>query len=287
MVGPFPLKLPIVDIHTIGAGGGSIAAVTGAGRLSVGPRSAGAEPGPVCYGRGGERAHRHRRAPGARAASRRRCWAARSRSTCAAARAAIAARIGRPLRLGRRGGGRRHRRDHRQLHGPRDPHRLGRPRPRPAALRAGRLRRRGAAPRLPPRRAARHPDRDRAAAAGRALHVGPARHRHPLDVRAHRGHRGARPARRRGRRWRALEAGWRELEAQARAWLDGEQVPRERQRFERAADLRYEHQSFELTCPLGEGPLTAAAARASSSRRSTPSTAGSTPTTCRARRSSW
>jgi len=35
-------------------------------------------------------------------------------------------------------------------------------------------------------------------------------------------------------------------------------VPRERQRFERGADLRYEHQSFELTCPLGEGPLTPA-----------------------------
>src|SRR5499426_4074185 len=52
-IGPFPLKLPIVDIHTIGAGGGSIATVSAAGRLTVGPRSAGADPGPVCYGRGG------------------------------------------------------------------------------------------------------------------------------------------------------------------------------------------------------------------------------------------
>src|SRR5215475_2396454 len=52
-IGPFPLKLPIVDIHTIGAGGGSIATVSAAGRLTVGPRSAGAEPGPACYGRGG------------------------------------------------------------------------------------------------------------------------------------------------------------------------------------------------------------------------------------------
>jgi N-methylhydantoinase A len=56
----------------------------------------------------------------------------------------------------------------------------------------------------------------------------------------------------------ALEAAWGELEAQARSWLDAEQVPRDRQRFERAADLRYEHQSFELTCPLGEGPFTPA-----------------------------
>ena len=56
-----------------------------------------------------------------------------------------------------------------------------------------------------------------------------------------------------------LEAAWRELEAQARAWLDAEEVPREGQRFERAADLRYEHQSFELTCPRrGTGHATAA-----------------------------
>ena len=53
-----------------------------------------------------------------------------------------------------------------------------------------------------------------------------------------------------------LESAWAELEAQARVWLDGEQVPRDQMRFERAADLRYEHQSFELTCPLGAGPLT-------------------------------
>jgi N-methylhydantoinase A len=45
--------LPIVDIHTIGAGGGSIASITTTGRLVVGPQSAGAMPGPVCYGKGG------------------------------------------------------------------------------------------------------------------------------------------------------------------------------------------------------------------------------------------
>jgi N-methylhydantoinase A len=51
-IGEFPLQLPIVDIHTIGAGGGSIGRVDATGRLSVGPTSAGADPGPVCYGRG-------------------------------------------------------------------------------------------------------------------------------------------------------------------------------------------------------------------------------------------
>ncbi len=50
------IALPAVDIHTIGAGGGSIASVDEGGLLSVGPQSAGAAPGPACYGRGGTRA---------------------------------------------------------------------------------------------------------------------------------------------------------------------------------------------------------------------------------------
>jgi len=52
-IGGFPLKIPIIDIHTIGAGGGSIAWVDAGGILQVGPQSAGADPGPVCYGKGG------------------------------------------------------------------------------------------------------------------------------------------------------------------------------------------------------------------------------------------
>ncbi|CAH1663108.1 hydantoinase/oxoprolinase family protein [Chelatococcus asaccharovorans] len=48
-----PLRLPMIDVHTIGAGGGSIAYVDRGGILQVGPRSAGAVPGPVCFGRGG------------------------------------------------------------------------------------------------------------------------------------------------------------------------------------------------------------------------------------------
>jgi N-methylhydantoinase A len=47
------IALPMIDIHTIGAGGGSIARVDAGGMLQVGPQSAGAEPGPACYGRGG------------------------------------------------------------------------------------------------------------------------------------------------------------------------------------------------------------------------------------------
>jgi N-methylhydantoinase A len=53
-VGGRALALPMVDVHTVGAGGGSIAWRDGGGALRVGPRSAGADPGPACYGRGGE-----------------------------------------------------------------------------------------------------------------------------------------------------------------------------------------------------------------------------------------
>jgi N-methylhydantoinase A len=49
-----PVRVPMIDIHTIGAGGGSIARVSSAGILQVGPESAGADPGPICYGRGGD-----------------------------------------------------------------------------------------------------------------------------------------------------------------------------------------------------------------------------------------
>ncbi|MFQ5898636.1 MAG: hydantoinase/oxoprolinase family protein [Candidatus Methylomirabilia bacterium] len=52
-VGGHPVKVPMLDVHTIGAGGGSVAWLDSGGGLQVGPRSAGADPGPVSYGRGG------------------------------------------------------------------------------------------------------------------------------------------------------------------------------------------------------------------------------------------
>lgn len=55
-IGPYPIGVPMVDMHTIGAGGGSIAFVDAGGMLQVGPRSAGAQPGPACYGQGGTEA---------------------------------------------------------------------------------------------------------------------------------------------------------------------------------------------------------------------------------------
>src|SRR5262249_15135385 len=52
-VGQYPVKVASVDVHSVGAGGGSIAHVPITGALRVGPMSAGAEPGPACYARGG------------------------------------------------------------------------------------------------------------------------------------------------------------------------------------------------------------------------------------------
>lgn len=53
-IGGIPLALPMLDIHTVGAGGGSLVRVDGGGALRVGPQSAGADPGPMCYGRGAQ-----------------------------------------------------------------------------------------------------------------------------------------------------------------------------------------------------------------------------------------
>lgn len=53
-VGDYPVSVPMVDVHTVGSGGGSIAWIDDGGALRVGPQSAGAHPGPVCYNRGGD-----------------------------------------------------------------------------------------------------------------------------------------------------------------------------------------------------------------------------------------
>ncbi len=53
-IADYPVKVPMIDIHTVGAGGGSIARLDAGGSLKVGPESAGADPGPICYGKGSE-----------------------------------------------------------------------------------------------------------------------------------------------------------------------------------------------------------------------------------------
>jgi N-methylhydantoinase A len=248
-IGPWPLKLPMIDIHTIGAGGGSIAIATGAGRLTVGPRSAGAEPGPVCYGRGGTEptvtdAHL------VLARIQPALLGGELPLDVKAARAAIEQRIAHPLGLSIEEAaagiveiidnsmarairlvsvGRGHDPRHFSLvpfggAGPLHACRLAELLDIPAVV-------------IPPRPGVLSTwgllDTDIRATFVRTVSTAG---RHAVDNHA------AVPA---------LEAVWAELESQARAWLDGEQVPRERQRFERSADLRYEHQSFELTIEVG------------------------------------
>jgi N-methylhydantoinase A len=95
-----PVRLPMVEIRTIGSGGGSIAAVDDAGRLRVGPRSAGSRPGPVCYGRGGtEPAVTDANVALGRLDPRFFLGGAMALDRLAAA-AAIAAKVGEPLGLG-------------------------------------------------------------------------------------------------------------------------------------------------------------------------------------------
>ena len=127
------LRIPTIDIAEVGAGGGSIAWLDPAGGLQVGPRSAGAAPGPACYGRGGERPDRHRRERLARLhARRRRSPTGRSdlaRSSPSRRSSAIAEPLGLTLARGRAG----HPRDRERAD---DPRAAARSRPRRAATRA-------------------------------------------------------------------------------------------------------------------------------------------------------
>jgi N-methylhydantoinase A len=254
-IGPFPLKLPMIDINTIGAGGGSIAAASG-GRLTVGPRSAGAEPGPVCYGRGGAEptvtdAHLVLgRIPEA-------LLGGEIPLDVKAARAAIETKIGRPLKLGveEAAAGILEIVDNTMARAIRAVS-VGRGHdPRAFTLVAF-----GGAGPLHACRLAELLDIP-------TIVIPP----YPgvlstwglldTDIRTtfvRTAGAAARQATTGGSDLSAVETVWTELESQAGAWLDGEQVPHELQRLERSADLRYQHQSFELTCALGEGPLTRA-----------------------------
>ena len=146
-IGHFRIKVPSVNVHTVGAGGGSIAHVPELTKaLRVGPQSAGADPGPAAYGKGGAE-------PTVTDANvvlghlPPRLLGGEMELDVEAARAAvqtIADAMG--LAVGR-GGGRGHPRDRQREHGRRAAARLGAARPRPARLRARRLRRRGAAAR--------------------------------------------------------------------------------------------------------------------------------------------
>ena len=152
-----PIRVPMVDVHTVGAGGGSIARVDAAGMLQVGPESAGASPGPICFGRGGDEptitdAESRARAPEPERPDRRRQARFRRARACAAAGADREA--ARPRRRRR---GRRHPAGRRRQDGGGAAHRLSGTRTRPARLRLLRFRRGGPAARDDAGAHARHP----------------------------------------------------------------------------------------------------------------------------------
>ena len=180
-----PIHVPMVDVRTVGAGGGSIAWINAAGMLQVGPESAGSSPGPICYGRGGTRPT----ITDAHLLLGRLDPAGLTGTDGAAAlepvRAAIDERdreAARPLARGRRG---RDPPPRQRAYGGRDPPRLAVARLRPARLRALRLRRRGAAARGRDRARARHSGGGRAGAAGPDQRARLPRRRSPPGHREH------------------------------------------------------------------------------------------------------
>ena len=165
-----PIAIPSVDVHTIGAGGGSIAWLDAGGALRVGPQSAGANPGPACYGRGGTDAHRCVRAP---RLHQPRLLPGRAHPAPTGARRlryqGADCRTARP-RFDRRR--RADRRDHEQPARGRHAAALSRAGHRPAPLHSAGRRRRRAASGMYAGEPARDCPRDRAALARRALCVG-------------------------------------------------------------------------------------------------------------------
>ena len=142
-----PIHVPMVDVHTVGAGGGSIARVDAAGLIQVGPESAGANPGPICYGRGGKEPTITDANLVLGRLSAPSCWRSmrrfrQTRSGRSSLRGSARHRPGRRRRCCRSAETRQHE------DGRRDPHGVGIARPRSARLRAVRLRRRRAAARV-------------------------------------------------------------------------------------------------------------------------------------------
>ena len=245
-IGQFRIKVPSVDVHTVGAGGGSIAHVPQlTGALRVGPQSAGAEPGPAAYGQGGDGADRDRRQRRPRpppGGPDRRRDVARRRGR--AHRGAEGRRRDGPEP---RGGRRRHHPDRQREHGRRAARDQRPARPRPARVRARGLRRRRPAARQRGRRADGLLPGDRPALAGAAVRAGRPRRRLPQRVRAD-----ADPAHRRGDRRRSCAAILDGLDARAREWMDAQGIAAADQHVEFVADMRYRGQGYEIPVPWSE-----------------------------------
>jgi N-methylhydantoinase A len=250
-IGPFPLALSIIEIHSIGAGGGSVASVSDIRSLQVGPRSAGADPGPACYGRGGESAtvtDAHvvlGRLP-------QNLLAGEMLLSTERARAAIDRAVARPLGIASEDAAE-------------------------GVIRILNANMTGALKVVSVERGYDPQDFDLVAFGGagplHAVELARALGCRSVLVPRHPGllcalgllatdlqYDFARTALQRGPDYRldSMGAIWRELAAEAEDALAREGVPPERRRFIRHADLRYAKQGFELTLEVPPGPLDAA-----------------------------
>ena len=248
-VGRFPAKVPMIDIVTVGAGGGSVAWVSPEGTLKVGPRSAGADPGPLCYGRGGteptltDAALVLGRIPPT-------CSPARSRSTRGAAQSgidALAGELGSPPRHAPRGSSR-------SGHGARPTPFARSPSAGGSTFATWRCAPSGAPVRCrllgcstcwgsPPRSSRPTPATSAPSACSRSTSASttsaPSSPSTPSSISA------------------ALADVYRELEGEAASALAAEGFDVADQRFLRSADLRYDGQAFEVRVELPGGPIDA------------------------------
>ena len=158
----YPIKAPMLDIHTVGAGGGSIAYIDSGGLLKVGPRSAGADPGPACYDKGNAEPAVTDANVVLQTLNPQHLLGGRMKIRRDLAEQAIARLAGR-LGLGVPADGAGHPVGRHRQHGARHPRHLRAARPRSARLHADGVRRRGAAACRAPGQGAR--DRPRAGAA--------------------------------------------------------------------------------------------------------------------------
>ena len=245
IVSGLPVAVPMLDIHTVGAGGGSLARFDRAGALRVGPESAGADPGPICYGRGNEAdGDRRKSRPGAdprvRVAGRRfRARARRARELHEPSAGPDA--FGGRIRARNRGRGE-------CRHGESHSRNLGRARARPARLHAGGIWRRGRAACLRPGGGAGNSARAGAVHSGSAFGAGNFACRCDKRFVAHDspGH-----SKRRGNATRSSIRRFAELRTRgpsSRCAPKGFQNAT----FESIArlDMRYSGQSYELTVPF-------------------------------------
>ena len=231
------IQLPMVDVHTVGAGGGSIGWRDRGGGLRVGPRSAGAQPGPACYGRGGTEptVTDANLLLGRLAGDSRLAGGVELDADAARRRRARARRAARPRRARDRGGDRA---DRQPGDGPRPARRHRRARGRPAPLRPAPLRRRRPDARGGDRRRAGHRADPLPAGRRRPLRARALRLRPPSRHGAHRDARG-RGAERRARR-RGGRATW------SRSWPASGLPDAEP---EVVYEMRYSGQAFELPVP--------------------------------------